>query len=82
MSRGSTISSIMNASAVRNGSRARASRASISARRAAGSSAASSWARYAASIPPSSGSDPHSPDGHANREAKRDAFWWAAPATP
>ena len=68
------ISSIMNASAVLNGLRARARRASISARSAAGSSAASSWARYAASIPPSSGSDPHSPDGQANRYENRDAF--------
>jgi len=65
VSRGSTISSIQNASAERNGERSLFSRSSISAIFAFGSAAASRSARYAASIPPSSGREPQRPDGHA-----------------
>src|SRR6185437_16150458 len=67
VSRGSMISSIRNASADRNGERSRSSRSPISASFVAGSGAASISARYAASTPPSNGSDPQLPDGHAYR---------------
>ena len=82
VSRGSMISSTRNASAVLNGDWRAVSRCSISARSASGSSAASSCALYAASMPPSSGRLPQFPDGHANRYESRDASWCAAPATP
>src|SRR5439155_26929110 len=65
VTRGSMISSTMNDSAVRNGERTRCMRASISAFSASGSSACSSWALNAASIPPSRGNEPQSPYGHA-----------------
>ena len=65
VSRGSMISSTQKLSAVRNGERNRFSRASISSSFACGSSAASISARYAASIPPSSGSEPQLADGQA-----------------
>ena len=65
VSRGSIISSTQKLSAVRNGDRSLFSRASISSNFASGSSAASISARYAASIPPSSGSDPQLADGQA-----------------
>src|SRR5437764_822809 len=69
-------------SAVRNGERTAFSRSSISARSATGSSAASRSRRYAASMPPSIGSEPQSPDGHAYRRFSACAFPWPAPATP
>jgi hypothetical protein len=59
------MSSTQNDSAVRNGERSRFSRASISASSAAGSRAAAMSARYAASLPPSSGSEPQLAEGHA-----------------
>ena len=65
VSRGSMISSTQNVSAVRNGERSLLSRSSISRSLASGSGAASISARYAASMPPSSGSEPHYADGQA-----------------
>jgi len=52
------ISSIQNVSAERNGERSLLRRFSISCNLAFGSSDASMSARYAASMPPSSGSEP------------------------
>ena len=57
--------SIENCSAVRKGESTAVSRASISARSATGSSAASSSRLKAASRPPAIGSEPQLPDGHA-----------------
>src|SRR5215469_10853013 len=82
VSRGSMISSTPNRSAVRNGLRTESRRARISASNAAGSSALSRSARYAASIPPSTGSDPQSADGHAQRRTIRWRFVRPAPPTP
>src|SRR5262249_7699235 len=65
VSRGSTISSIQNVSAERNGERSFWRRSSISASLAAGSAAASISAREAASIPPPSRSEPPPPARHA-----------------
>src|SRR5688572_23861190 len=56
--RGSMTSSTQNFSAERNGERSLLRRSSISFSFAAGSSEASMSARYAASMPPSSGSEP------------------------
>src|SRR5258706_1943949 len=63
VSRGSMISSTPNASAVRSGERKRFSDSSISRRRASGLGDASISRRDAACTPPSTDSDPQSPDG-------------------
>jgi hypothetical protein len=59
------ISSTVKASALRNGDRIVSSLSWISARSFIGSFEASSSARHAASMPPSTGSEPHSPEGQA-----------------
>ena len=54
----------------------------ISARRVWGSGWASSSARKAASIPPCGGSEPQSPDGHAQLRTARWRLTMPAPPTP
>jgi hypothetical protein len=66
------MSSIPNASAVRIGLRTASSFARISAFiRAASAPAAANRRWNATSTPPSTGSDPQSPDGHARRNVYR-----------